>query len=342
MTNVDPLNSLVSVVVPVYNEEVNLTPFLKRLNAVLDTLSVPSEIILIDDGSRDSSPKMIAEAAERDGSRVRGVILNRNYGQHAAILAGFSVVRGGVVVTIDADLQNPPEEIPRLLEEVNKGFEVVGSVRRNRQDPLSRKVASALVNWVARASTGVTMRDYGCMLRAYTRNVVDAMVNCPEHSTFIPLLANTLSSRVSEIEVAHDGRAGGESKYNLWKLINLQFDLLTSITTLPLRLLSVFGFLLSGAGFFFGCTLLVLRIAFGSEWAAHGVFTLFAGLFFLVGAQFVGMGLLGEYIGRIYHDVRDRPRFVIRELLERKRGVSVSGENGLRLLGRVENDRITD
>jgi len=247
------------------------------------------------------------------------VLLNKNYGQHAAVMAGFAESAGSIVVTLDADLQNPPEEIGKLIAKIEEGFDVVGSVRVPRQDPLVRRVASLVINKVARRSTGVSMHDYGCMLRAYRRHIVDAMLQCREHSTFIPILANGFARKTAEIEVLHENRTAGDSKYGLWKLINLQFDLLTSMTSFPLRLLSILGSLICTAGVTFGVFLLIMRVIHGPGWAAEGVFTLFAILFIFIGAQFVGMGLLGEYIGRIYHDVRARPRYFVQRVIGKEK-----------------------
>ena len=303
----------VSVVVPVYNEEACLNEFIQRTTHVLTSLPNPTELLLVDDGSRDGSPGIIARAAEEFPGMVSGILLNRNYGQHPAVLAGMADARGDIVVTLDADLQNPPEEIPQLLAKAQEGYDVVGSVRRKRQDALFRRFFSRLVNKLTAKVTGIQMQDYGCMLRAYKRSVVEAMLQCTEHSTFIPVLANSFANRTAEIQVAHSDRPAGESKYNLLKLINLQFDLLTSMTTLPLRMLSFVGLVLSMSGIGFGIFLMIMRIIFGSEWAVKGVFTLFAVLFFFVGAQFLAMGLLGEYIGRIYKDVRGRPRYLVQK-----------------------------
>jgi undecaprenyl-phosphate 4-deoxy-4-formamido-L-arabinose transferase len=310
----------ISVVIPVYNEEVNLDALINRCLRSCAELGRPFEIILVDDGSRDSSPGRISRAAEQHPGVVVGVLLNRNYGQHAAVLAGFEESQGDIVVTLDADLQNPPEEIPRLVQKIDEGHDVVGSVRRNRRDSLFRKVSSSLINRIVQKSTGVMMTDYGCMLRAYRRQVVDAILACPERSTFIPVLANSFARRTTEIEVHHDKRSNGESKYGLWKLINLQFDLVTSMTTFPLRLLSVLGGAISALGFAFGLFLLIMRWHYGAVWAAEGVFTLFAVLFMFIGAQFIAMGLLGEYIGRIYQDVRARPRYFVHKVLGRGNG----------------------
>ncbi len=305
------INSI-SVVVPVYNEEETLETVIRRTHAVFKKLPVPSELVLVDDGSRDDSPAIIREAAREHPGEVVGVFFNRNYGQHTAVRAGLAEARGDLIVTLDADLQNPPEEIPRLVEKAREGYDVVGSIRVGRQDSRFRKLASRLINRITVHATGVGMRDYGCMLRAYRRPVVNAILSCSERSTFIPVLANTFAQRTCEIEVSHSPRPAGDSKYDFFKLINLQFDLLTSMTTFPLRLLSFIGFIVSFLGIGFGVVLLIMRLIAGPEWAAQGVFTLFAILFVFIGAQFIAMGLIGEYIGRVYNDVRARPPYFIR------------------------------
>jgi len=302
----------ISVVVPVYNEEENVREFIRRTMKVLDGLSNSSELILIDDGSKDASGGIISEAAGNYSGRIIGVFFNRNYGQHTAVIAGFARSRGDIIVTLDADLQNPPEEIPKLIEKAGEGYDVVGTVRVGRQDTAFRKVFSWVINRVTAKATGVMMHDYGCMLRAYSRSVINAILQCPERSTFIPVLANTFADRTIEINVEHAERPAGDSKYGVLKLINLQFDLLTSMTTFPLRLLSFIGAIISCIGIGFGLLLLILRIFAGPEWAVQGVFTLFAILFIFIGAQFVAMGLIGEYIGRIYNEARARPRYFVR------------------------------
>lgn len=309
---------LVSIVIPVFNESENLDELVNRCLAACRRMQRPFEIILVDDGSSDGSDTRIEQAAGTH-PEVIGVFLNRNYGQHAAVMAGFDQCAGEIVVTLDADLQNPPEEIPRLVDHMQEGIDVVGSVRAHRQDRLSRRLASALINRAVQKSTGVMMHDYGCMLRAYRRHIVDAMRSCHERSTFIPILANSFARGTTEIEVRHEARRRGSSKYGLIKLLSLLFDLLTSMTTAPLRLLGITGAVVSVAGIGFGLLLLLMRLIFGAQWAAEGVFTLFAILFIFVGAQFIGMGLLGEYIGRIYHDVRRRPRYFVLKVLGNER-----------------------
>ena len=299
-----------SLVIPVYNEKENLPALIDRCLDACRTTGHAFEIILVDDGSRDGSRELILQAADQH-AQVVGVILNRNYGQHAAVFAGLEQSKGEIVVTLDADLQNPPEEIPNLVREMDRGVDVVGTVRENRQDSLFRRLASRLVNRMVQQATGVMMHDYGCMLRAYRRSIVNAMLQCSERSTFVPILANSFAGSTAEIPVRHDRRDNGRSKYSIFKLISLQFDLLTSMSTFPLRLLSFMGALISACGMAFGALLMVLRVVYGAAWAGEGVFTLFAVLFVFIGAQFIGLGLLGEYIGRIYHDVRSRPRYFV-------------------------------
>jgi undecaprenyl-phosphate 4-deoxy-4-formamido-L-arabinose transferase len=310
------ITRFISILVPVYNEEGNLPQLLERLLNVAAGIDKRVEILLVDDGSRDRSAELIAAAAEQHPDVLIAILLNRNYGQHAAIMAGFEYSSGEAVITLDADLQNPPEEIPKLLAELDKGCDVVGTIRVNRQDNYFRRQASRLVNFVVQRVTGGEMSDYGCMLRAYRRSIVDAMLSCHERSTFIPILANSFSRNTSEVEVLHSEREYGQSKYRMIDLVNLQFDLLTSITTAPLRMLSMMGFSIAILGFLCAAILLALRLFYGPDWGVEGIFPLFAILFIFIGAQFVGMGLLGEYIGRIYVDVRERPRYFVQKIID--------------------------
>jgi len=303
-----------SVVIPVYNEEANLPELLDRLTGTLVPLGRPYEIVLVNDGSRDRSLPLLRAAAALDPHLVV-VDFNRNYGQHAAVFAGFEVSRGEVVVTLDADLQNPPEEIPRLVAKMEEGFDVVGTIRVQRQDTLLRRVASKIVNRMTAVATGVQLTDYGCMLRAYRQPVVKLLAASNEVSTFIPVLADLFAGRVTEIPVAHSERLHGESKYSIWKLFRLQFDLMTSFSVLPLRVTMGVGVVMAIASFLVALVLIAGRLIYGHEWAVSGVFTLFALVFFFLGGQLFAIGLLGEYVGRIYQQVRDRPRYVIRQVI---------------------------
>lgn len=318
-----------SLVIPVFNEEENLDELVKRCVAVCEATSKQYEIIFVDDGSKDKSRQILSEVAARKDGNIVAVLLNRNYGQHPAVLAGLAQSRGDVVVTLDADLQNPPEEIPRLLVKIDEGCDVVGSVRENRRDSWLRRIPSRIINAVVRKTTGVEMNDYGCMLRAYRRSVVDAILSCHERSTFIPILANSFASQTGEVTVRHSKRSAGDSKYNVWKLINLQFDLLTSMTAFPLRLLSIGGGLMAALGFLAGISIGVMRIAYGSAWAAEGVLTVIAVLFIFTGVQLFGLGLLGEYLSRVYDDVRGRPRYFIHKIISGDEPVALHDQSSV-------------
>lgn len=300
-----------SIVMPVYNEEKNIEPLLDRLYPVMEGMGRPFEIIFTDDGSRDSSLGLLREKA-RELKGVKIIEFNGNFGQHMAILAAFELSRGEIIVTLDADLQNPPEEIPRMIREVEEGHDVVGTIREKRQDTFFRKLASRAVNITTNKMTGMKMSDYGCMLRAYHRNVIDNINRCRESTTFIPALAQTFASNPTEIRVAHSERAEGESKYSLYRLIRLNFDLMTGFSVVPLQLFALFGVVTAILSLTFALFLLVRRFIVGAE--VEGVFTLFAILFFFLGIVIFGIGLVGEYVGRIYQEVRRRPRYVIRSL----------------------------
>ncbi|MBI2933022.1 MAG: glycosyltransferase [Planctomycetes bacterium] len=298
----------VSAVAPVYNEEANLAELHDRLTKALASLGRPWEIVYVDDGSADGSLGILTRLAT--DPRVRVVEFARNFGQHAAVFAGLAASSGEIVVTLDADLQNPPEEIPKLVAKMQEGYDVVGSRRRRRKDPVFRRAASRIINRLA----GGHMSDYGCMLRAYRRPVVDQIGRCQEISSFIPLLAMQYARRCADIEVEHAERARGKTKYGFFKLVNLQFDLMTGFSMLPLRVMTYFGGFVAASAFLLAVFILVMRVVYGSEWAAFGVFTLFAALFMMVGFLFVALGVLGEYVGRIYAEVRRRPRYVVRQI----------------------------
>ena len=304
----------VSIVVPVYNEEANIPELVPRLFAVLDTLDRPSEVICVDDGSRDRSLEVLRGLLDRYPDRLRVVELSRNFGQHPAILAGFAIAGGDVIVTIDADLQNPPEEIPKLLALADQGFDVVGGVREVRRDSLFRRAASRIVNRVTTAITGIRMTDYGCMLRAYSREVIDLINRCEESSTFIPALAQTFSRRPAEVSVRHAERRAGASKYSLYRLLRLNFDLMTGFSVVPLQIFTLFGFLTASGGLVLGVYLLIRRFVLLRASEADGVFTLFALAFVVMGVLMAGLGIVGEYVGRIYQEVRGRPRYLVRRV----------------------------
>ena len=306
----NPVRSL-ELVIPVYNEEATLPHLFERLDEDLAALAIPWRAIFVDDGSRDGSWALLEAAARRD-RRFTAIRLARNFGQHAAVFAGFSRCSADAVVTLDADLQNPPGEIPRLVAALDAGADVVGGWREDRHDSPFRRLASRAMNWLISKATGVALRDYGCMLRAYRIEVVRLMRDSGEISSFIPALAHCFTDRVTEIPVAHAERLAGQSRYSVLGLFSLLLDLLTGFSMFSLRALSAFGLGMAALGTALGILIVILRLALGSDWAAEGVFTLFAVLFVFVGAQFVALGILGEYLGRVYDQVRQRPRYVVR------------------------------
>jgi len=302
-----------SVIIPIFNEAPSLQELYDRLTRALGEIGRPYEILFVDDGSGDGSMDLLRLLHARD-PKVRVVRFNRNYGQHAAVIAGMERARGQVIVTLDGDLQNPPEEIALLLERMDTGCDVVGGWRAFRHDPLVRRWLSWAINRVISATVGVPMRDYGCMLRAYRREVVERILECRELSTFIPALANLFAASVAEVPVKHEARQHGQSRYGLLRLLRLNFDLLTGFSLVPIQTVSFAGIGIAILGIGFGVFLVIRRLLVGPE--VEGVFTLFAILFFFVGLQILALGLIGEYVARIYQEVRRRPRYVIAELLE--------------------------
>lgn len=314
-----------SVVIPVYNEEQGLQALFDRLYPALDELGIAYEILFVNDGSRDRSAAILREQFQKRSDVTRVVLFNGNYGQHMAIMAGFEHCRGQRVVTLDADLQNPPEDIGLLLAKMDEGHDYVGSIRRQRNDSMWRHVASRAMNGLRERITHIKMTDQGCMFRAYDRSIIDAINSCKEVSTFIPALAFSFAHNPAEVVVGHEERAAGESKYSMYSLIRLNFDLMTSFSLVPLQIFSMLGMLISLGSALFFVFLVIRRLIVGPE--AEGVFTLFALMFFLIGISLFGIGLLGEYIGRIYQQVRHRPRYLVEAVLEQsEKGEGVRGK----------------
>ncbi len=302
----------ISVVVPVYNEEDTLERLFGPLYPALKGIEKPFEIIFVDDGSVDRSMDILRNFLNRCPGEVVIIEFNGNFGQHMAIMSAFEKCRGEIIITIDADLQNPPEEIPKLVKTIEAGFDAVGGYRKKRQDSLFRKIPSWAVNKITSRITGIELKDYGCMLRAYHRRIIDSINKCHETTTFIPALAHSFARKPTEIEVGHEERLTGESKYTLYKLIRLNFDLMTGFSVVPLQIFTFLGFVIAMLSVAFGIFLAIRRVIIGPE--AEGLFTLFDILFFLVGILMFGVGIMGEYVGRIYQEVRKRPRFVIRKI----------------------------
>ncbi len=303
-----------SVVIPVYNEEPNLPSLFARLYPVLDGLGRPYEVIFTNDGSADRSFALLKAqfAARPDVTRV--IDFNANYGQHMAIMAAFERVRGDIVVTLDADLQNPPEEIPKLVALIDAGHDYVGGFRIERRDSLFRTMASKIINSVRRQTTSIEMTDQGCMLRAYRRPVIDAVVQSGAINTFIPALAYTFSGNPTEVGVRHEERHAGVSNYTFYRLVRLNFDLITGFSLAPLQYFTMFALACSAGSFVLVVILALRRLILGPE--EGGLFTLFGILFFLISVTMVGIGLIGEYVGRTYLVVRVRQKYHVKQILE--------------------------
>ncbi len=307
-----------SVVVPVFNEESCLPALFERLYAALDALGRSFECVFVDDGSSDRSVALLRLMFQRRPRETRVIVLRSNFGQHAAIRAGFERARGEFVITLDADLQNPPEEIAKLVERFDEGYDYVGTIRAERHDRWWRRKASAAMNLVRENLSGIHMTDQGCMLRGYARGIVETINQSHEVSTFLPALGSLYAQRTIEIPVRHEARAAGASKYSLYRLMRLNFDLMTGFSLAPLQIFSMVGVVVSLLSLLLVVFLIVRRIVVGPE--AEGVFTLFAIVFLLIGIVLFGIGLLGEYIGRIFLQVRDRPRYVISAVIESDHG----------------------
>lgn len=306
-----------SVVIPVYNEEAVLPALFERLYAALDALQISYECVFVNDGSKDRSLALLRRQFELRPRQTRVVMFHANFGQHSAIMAGFAYARGEYVVTLDADLQNPPEEIAKLVGMLDQGYDYVGTIRQQRQDVLWRRSLSKVINKLRELSTPVRITDQGCMMRGYARSVVNALNQTREVNTFIPALASLYAMRSIEVPIAHEERHAGQSKYSLYGLIRLNFDLMTGFSVVPLQLFSMAGMAVASLSALLVVYLFVRRLIVGPE--AEGVFTLFGIVFFLIGVALFGIGLLGEYVGRIYAQVRDRPRYIVEAVLEAER-----------------------
>ncbi len=307
-------NPYISIVIPVYNEAETLPIMFVRLLKTMDAHGKPYEVIFVNDGSKDHSQKVLAELFGKRPDVIRVVQFMRNYGQHPAIIAGFGHVRGDVVVTLDCDLQNPPEDIPKLLGLIEQGHDVVGGYRSNRNDPAWRRAVSKFSNIVRARITHISMRDHGCMLRAYRRIIVDQIVEIGDASPFITALSQELAANPTEIQVGHEERAAGVSNYNFYKLIRYNFDLITGFSLVPLQLFTLAGMAMSALSLALVVYMIGRRIILGPE--AEGMFTLFAIMFLLISVTMTGLGIIGEYVGRIYKEVRSRPKYIVKEVLE--------------------------
>lgn len=303
-----------SIVIPVLNEADNLSVLFERLYPVLDGIGVKYEVIFVDDGSTDRSGFLLEEQQKLRSAETKVITFRRNFGQHMAIVAGFDRSLGRTVVTLDADLQNPPEEIPRLLEMVAEGYDYVGSYRIDRQDSWFRRWASKLMNKLRSWMTRIEMRDQGCMLRSYSREIAKSIVSIDTSIAYVPAIGHRLARRPTEIPVLHEERYSGKSNYSLFRLVKLNFNLITSCALPPLHLYTVTSLGCGGVCFLLVAVLATMRIVLGFE--SGGAFTLFGVLFLLAGLVLVGIGVLGEYLGRAHLVNREKTTYQIKSILE--------------------------
>jgi glycosyltransferase involved in cell wall biosynthesis len=308
-----------TVVVPVYNEEDNVLPLVEAIRDALEGLGRPYEVIAVDDGSTDATPERLREAALRCPA-LRVVRLRGNFGQSAALAAGFDQARGELVVTMDGDRQNDPADIPRLLDKLKDGYDVVSGWRQERQDPFwTRRVPSQLANALISWITGVHLHDYGCALKVYRREILRDIALYGEMHRFLPALARWVGATVGELPVTHWPRRSGISKYGLGRTVRVLLDLLTvkflmSYWTRPIQIFGLLGLCLGGGGALLGLALSYQRIVQGLPLANRPILLL-AVLLILVGFQFVSIGLLGEMLVRTYHESQRKPVYIVREII---------------------------
>jgi len=302
----------ISVVIPVFNEAPNLNELYSRVVATLEPLKRTFEVVTVDDGSSDGSYEILAELQAAD-PRLRIVRLARNFGQTPALYAGFANVRGRIIVQLDADLQNPPEEIVKLIAKLDEGYDVVQGWRENRQDTGFRRYASKILNRIVSWATNVKIRDLGCGLKAFRREVIDRLAHFTHHSRYLPAELVWLGARIAEVKVEHRERAEGESKYSLWSLLRLNFDMIASVTTAPIKFVGMLGLLLAFVGFGMGALIFAKRIIYGNFNQFVSVIAIF---FVIAGLQMTATGLLCEYVSRIFIEAQNKPYYIIREVRE--------------------------
>ncbi len=319
-TNEGPVRPEISVVIPVYNEIENVDALAADVWGALEPLGKSFEVILVDDGSRDGTADALRKiAASRPEARV--VLLRRNFGQTAALSAGFDHARGQVIITMDADLQNDPRDVPKLLAGIEQGYDIVAGWRMDRKDPfLSRRLPSMIANRLISAVTGVSLHDYGCTLKAFRADVVQQIRLYGELHRFIPAVANWMGVAVHEVPVNHRARRAGVSKYGIGRTIRVLLDLITvkfmeSYSTKPIQIFGLLGMVCGGVGFLGAAWLSLQRMLWGVSLSNRPILLLFV-MLILVGVQFISMGLVAEMLARTYHESQSKPIYYVKEVVE--------------------------
>lgn len=314
----EPVN--LSIVIPLYNEEENIRPLYTQLKAALEPPNLSYELIIVDDGSTDSSFAILKELHSAD-RRLKVIRFRRNFGQTAAFSAGFDLARGEVVITMDADLQNDPADIPRLLAKIEEGYDIVSGWRVNRRDPfLTRRLPSIIANRLISETTNIRLHDYGCSLKAYRKEIVKNIRLYGELHRFIPAVASWMGVQVAEVPVNHRPRRYGRSKYGLSRTIKVFLDLITvrfllSYSTRPIHIFGALGLFFSAIGIILGLHLTWVKFVLGQNIGNRPLLML-AVLLVVLGVQMITMGLLGELVVRTYHEAQGKRIYVIREILE--------------------------
>jgi len=306
-----------SIVIPVYNEQENIPELYKRLTEVMDKLCASRklsvdyyEIIMVDDGSTDDSWKIIKNL-HRNDRRVKGINFSRNFGHHIAITAGLDYVKGKTVILMDGDLQDPPEEIPNLYERFQEGFDLVYGIRQKRNDSLFKILTSKLFWWILRKFSGVEMPKDQTMLRILSKRLVESVKQMRESARFVHGIMAWVGFNSTNVEIRHNPRNKGKSKYNLPKMFKLAFHAVTSFSVIPLKLASYLGFMSSFLSFMIGLYFLYKKLFLNIP--VPGYASIIVSVFFVGGIQLLVLGIMGEYIGRTYHEVQHRPLYIIKE-----------------------------
>ncbi len=303
-----------SVIIPIYNEEATLPELHRRLSATLDDLAVGSvEVIFVDDGSSDASARLLEEFHEKD-NRFKVLQFSRNFGHHIAVTAGLDHSQGEIVILMDGDLQNRPEDIPALLQKIGEGYDVVSTIRKNRKDPLAKKTFSKLFVWLMGKVVEESISlESTSIFRALKRDVVDALGDLRERNRFVIGLIDWTGYKHTSIEVVHEKRFDGESKYSFYKQLRLALDAIFSFSTFPLQVASMLGFAITASSFAYGLYIVVRKLVWG--FSVPGFASLTVSIFFMGGVQLIILGTVGAYIGRIYTEVKQRPLYIVKKKL---------------------------